>query len=62
VENMKSNKDIIKSIKFNKIDDSKESLQLAEQSRFSETINENSKRKIYLSSPHMGEEEIKYVL
>ncbi len=62
MENMKSNKDIIKSIKFNKIDDSKESLQLAEQSRFSETINENSKRKIYLSSPHMGEEEIKYVL
>jgi len=59
---MKSNKDIIQSIKFNKIDESKEILELAEQNRFSEIINEDSRRKIYLSSPHMGEEEIKYVL
>jgi len=62
VENMKSNKDIIQSIKFYKIDESKEILELAEQNRFSEIINEDSRRKIYLSSPHMGEEEIKYVL
>ncbi len=62
MENMKSNKDIIQSIKFNKIDESKEILELAEQNRFSEIINEDSRRKIYLSSPHMGEEEIKYVL
>jgi len=62
VENMKSNKTIIQSIKFNKIDESKEILELTEQSRFSEIINQGSKRKIYLSSPHMGEEEIKYVL
>ncbi len=59
---MKSNKTIIQSIKFNKIDESKEILELTEQSRFSEIINQGSKRKIYLSSPHMGEEEIKYVL
>ncbi len=59
---MKSNKDIIQSIKFYKIDESKEILELAEQNRFSEIINEDSRRKIYLSSPHMGEEEIKYVL
>ncbi len=62
MENMKSNKDIIQSIKFNKIDGSKETLELTEPIRFSEIINEDSRRKIYLSSPHMGEEEIKYVL
>lgn len=62
MENMKSNKDIIQSIKFNKVDGSKETLELTEPSRFGEIINEDSRRKIYLSSPHMGEEEIKYVL
>lgn len=59
---MKSNKDIIQLIKFNKIDGSKETLELTEPIRLSEIINEDSRRKIYLSSPHMGEEEIKYVL
>jgi dTDP-4-amino-4,6-dideoxygalactose transaminase len=61
MESMKNSKFTIESIKLDKTNENRRILEDVKYSILKDKINKSNKKRIFLSSPHMGGEEMKYI-